>query len=138
MGCWDAVSCDKISYVLPDDKQTRSCHNDQSLSFYMCGGEAPSGDYSSAPKPSSSAKPSSLAQYSTTKPKPTPKPTPTHASSSTADLKVAAAAITSSSITPSDIPKYTKTQVVYVTAYKYVDAKRHAHDHARRHQPFHA
>jgi len=139
MSCWDAVSCDKISYVLPDDPQTKSCDNGQSMDFYMCGGEAPDGD--SGPKPSSSAKPSSSpAQYSATKPKSTPKPTPVHASSSssTADLKVAAAAITSSSTTPSDIPKYTKTQVVYVTAYKYVDAKRHAHDHARRHQPFHA
>jgi len=140
MSCDDLESCNKISYVLPDDVQTKSCNNYQNMEFYMCGGEAPNGDYSAAPsvQPSSSLAPSSKA----------PKPTPTSvSSSSSALLDVVAAAVTpspspepttSSAPTTSDIPKYTKTQVVYVTAYEYVNAKRHAHDHARRHQAFHA
>lgn len=150
MSCDDVESCNKISYVLPDDVQTKSCNNFQNMEFYMCGGEAPDGDYSAAPsvQPSSSPAPSSTVKSKA------PKPTSTSvSSSSSALLDVVAAAVTpspspspspspepttSSAPTSSDIPKYTKTQVVYVTAYEYVNAKRHAHDHARRHQAFHA
>jgi hypothetical protein len=146
LSCHDAASCDKMSYVLPDDVQTKTCHLNQSMDFYMCGGEAPSGDYSSSPsEPESSAKPSSSstkqAEYSAAK------PTSTSASSAsdeedsyTADIEIAAAAVTPAPQKQDENPYQglTKTKVVYVTAYEYVNAKRHVHDHARRHQPFHA
>ncbi|RYO01624.1 hypothetical protein AA0120_g1059 [Alternaria tenuissima] len=146
LSCHDVASCDKISYVLPDDVQTKTCALNQSMDFYMCGGEAPSGDYGSSPSEDessseSSAEPSTSstkqAEYSAAK------PTSTSASdedSYTADIEVAAAAVTPAPAKQDENPYsgLTKTKVVYVTAYEYVNAKRHAHDHARRHQPFHA
>jgi hypothetical protein len=146
LSCHDPVSCSKISYVLPDDVQTKTCDLQSSMDFYMCGGEAPSGDYGSSPsEPESSAEPSSSstkqAEYSAAK------PTSTSASSAsdeedsyTADIEIAAAAVTPAPQKQDENPYQglTKTKVVYVTAYEYVNAKRHVHDHARRHQPFHA
>jgi hypothetical protein len=68
-------------------------------------------------------------------------PTPSEDSTSEAE----AVTIKAAAVTPAPEVKaenvnggLTKTQVVYVTQYEYVNAKRHAHDHARRHQPFHA
>lgn len=143
MSCNDPASCNKISYVLPDDVQTKTCEPDENMDFYMCGGEAPGEE---------SEKPSSAAQYSApaaTSQK--PKPTSSAAASSTKDsyeteFKVAAAAVTPSPPSPPSPPQEdysvnnqkTKTEVVYVTAYETVNAKRHAHGHAGRHQPFHA
>ncbi|KAG9191875.1 hypothetical protein G6011_10609 [Alternaria panax] len=150
LSCHDAASCDKMSYVLPDDVQTKTCHLNQSMDFYMCGGEAPSGDYGSSPsEPESSSESSAEPSTSSTKKteysaaKPTPTPTSTSDSdedSYTADTEVAAAAVTPAPEKEDEKPYQglTKTKVVYVTAYEYVNAKRHAHDHARRHQPFHA
>jgi hypothetical protein len=145
LACHDKASCDKVSYVLPDDVQTKTCHLNQNMDFYMCGGEAPSGDYGSSPSESeSSAEPSNSStdpvEYSAAK------PTPTSASkedSYTVDVEVAAAAAVTPAPEKQDekpYPKLTKTKVVYVTAVEYVNAKRHAHahGHARRHQPFHA
>jgi hypothetical protein len=134
LSCHDAASCDKISYVLPDDVQTKTCDLEENMDFYMCGGEAPSDDYESAePSTSSTKKVESSAA----------KPTSTSASeedSYSVDVEVAAAAVTPAPEKQEEKPssKLTKTKVVYVTAYEYVNAKRHAHDHARRHQPFHA
>lgn len=131
LSCTDEASCKKISYVLPDDIQTRSCDTDQSMVFYMCGGDPPSSN-DSAPASSSSA-PSSKAAYSAPKPSiaspVVPKPSP---------IKSDAAYITSApEVKEAKVPKV-KTNVVYVTKYEYVNAKRHAHGHARRHQNFHA
>lgn len=140
MSCNDPSSCNKISYVLPDDVQTKTCEPDQNMDFYMCGGEAP-GDESS---PSSSA-PKSSAAASTKKASSSKAAATSAAPSSSADsyeteFKVAAAAVTPA---PEPQPEpvnnqKTKTEVVYVTAYETINAKRHAHGHARRHQPFHA
>jgi hypothetical protein len=118
LSCSDAKSCDTMSYVLPDDIQTKTCKINASIDFYMCGSEAPSGDYDSAPQ--SKPEPSSTKQagYPTT-----PSPTP-------AEEYAHAAAITPSPSSPGLI----KTEIVYVTAY--VNAKRHEHGH--RHQVFHA
>ncbi|KAH6611964.1 hypothetical protein C7974DRAFT_438139 [Boeremia exigua] len=136
MTCSDPASCNKISYVLPDDVQTKTCEPDQNMDFYMCGGSGPDeeSESSAAPSaaPSTSEKPSSSAQA-----------TSSAVASSKAtyeeDFKVAAAAVT-----PAPEPEVvqqsqkTKTEVVYVTAYETINAKRHAHGHARRHQPFNA
>ncbi|KAI4922740.1 hypothetical protein J4E90_001174 [Alternaria incomplexa] len=144
LACHDKASCDKVSYVLPDDVQTKSCYNDQNMDFYMCGGEAPSGDYGSSPSESessaeSSAEPSTsstkLAEYSAVKPTST---SASYEDSYTADIEVAAAAVTPAPEKQDDKPYHKLTKTVYVTAVEYVNAKRHAHDHARRHQPFHA
>lgn len=150
MSCNDPASCNKISYVLPDDVQTKTCDLNQNMDFYMCGGEAPTDDYESTPESSSAAPSASStekADSSTVTPTPTATSTSTTVASSsdeetyTEDFKVAAAAVTTApdaKAADNTNSGLTKTKVVYVTAYEYVNAKRHAHDHARRHQPFHA
>lgn len=142
LACHDEASCDQVSYVLPDDVQTKTCHLDQSVDFYMCGGEAPSGDYGSSPsEPESSAEPSTssskLAEYSAAKPTSS---SASYEDSYTADIEVAAAAVTPAPEKQDPKPYHKLTKTVYVTAVEYVNAKRHAHahDHVRRHQPFHA
>lgn len=137
LACQDAASCAKMSYIMPDDVQTKTCDLDANMDFYMCGSEAPNGD---ADEPASSA-PASSKKVET----PTPKPTTTAESYSTqaGDYNVKAAAV----VTPAaEVPEVkepkVKTKVVYVTAYEYINAKRsehgHAQAHARRHQAFHA
>jgi len=133
MSCNDPASCNKISYVLPDDVQTKTCEPDQNVDFYMCGGEAPgdeSAPSSSAPK--SSAAPSSKAAATSAAPS-------SSADSYETEFKVAAAAVTPApQAEESQKAQKTKTEVVYVTAYETINAKRHAHGHALRHQPFNA
>ncbi|KAF3043627.1 hypothetical protein E8E12_001367 [Didymella heteroderae] len=137
MSCNDPTTCNKISYVLPDDVQTKTCEPDQNMDFYMCGGEAPGDESSSSSAPSSSAAPSSTKASSTKA-----AATSTAASSSADsydDFKVEAAAVTPAPQAEQvNNAQKTKTEVVYVTAYETINAKRHAHGHARRHQPFHA
>jgi len=125
LSCTDRASCGKVAYVLPDDPQTRICALDQNLDFYMCGGQPPSADDS---KPSSSSS------------KPDSKPSSAKPSTSPAAVKVNAAAVTPAPEIKEQKPPKIKTNVVYVTKYEYVNAKRHdhAHAHARRHQNFHA
>lgn len=152
LSCHNQESCDKISYVMPDDRQTRSCLLEASMDFYMCGGEAPSDSDDSPVSISAPAKSSTQVATSAPKPttsaKPTPSAKPTTtlskvASSSAAEYKAKAAAVTAApEIKEADKPKPVKTEIVYVTAYEYVNAKRdehaHGHAHARRHQPFNA
>ncbi|RAR01865.1 hypothetical protein DDE82_006203 [Stemphylium lycopersici] len=147
LSCSDATECDTMSYVLPDDVQTKMCDIESNVEFYLCGSEAPSDNDDSAPKPESSSEYSAPSYASSTNPAEYPTAVPTSASSSgseevaySADIEVAAAAVTP---TPQKQDEYgneklTKTKVVYVTAYEYVNEKRHAHDHARRHAAFHA
>jgi hypothetical protein len=134
LACHDAASCAKMSYILPDDVQTKTCDLKSSMDFYMCGSQAPDED---AEEPASSAPASSKKVE-----KPTPKPTTTADAYPTkgGDYNVkAAAAVTPVAEVDVKEPKV-KTKVVYVTAYEYVNAKRseHVHAHARRHQAFHA
>lgn len=134
LSCGDPISCAKMSYILPDDVQTKTCDLESSMDFYMCGAHAPSDDdskpASSAPAPASSKKAES----------PAPKPTPTKPAYNEDSYKVNAAAVTPVAEIKDAVKPKVKTNVVYVTEYKYVNAKRseHAHAHARRHQPFHA
>ncbi|KAF2035151.1 hypothetical protein EK21DRAFT_54656 [Setomelanomma holmii] len=136
LACSDAASCAKMSYILPDDVQTKTCDLTASMNFYMCGSEAPSADDTpSVPASSAPASSSKKADPST------PKASSTVKVQSSADYKVNAAAVTpAAEIKDSAKTPKVKTKVVYVTAYEYVNAKRHehAHAHARRHQPFHA
>lgn len=137
MSCTDALSCNKISYVLPDDVQTKTCEIDQNMDFYMCGGEAPGEEsYSPSSSAADSSAPAPTSEQATST-----KPTSTAPSSTSDsyenDFKVAAAAVTP--VVPVEFNGLkTKTEVVYVTAYETINAKRHAHGHARRHQQFHA
>lgn len=129
MSCTDPASCAKISYVLPDDVQTKYASLGQNVYYYMCGGQAPSANDN---------KPAVSSQKVDT---PAPKPTPSKASSAAENVKVNAAAVTPAAEVkePVHVPKV-KTNIVYVTKYEYVNAKRaeHVHQHARRHQNFHA
>jgi hypothetical protein len=131
LSCSDAASCAKMSYILPDDVQTKTCDLSASMDFYMCGSEAPSGDDTASPAPASSKKAESSS----------PKASSTVKAPTSADYKVNVAAVTPAAEIKDSVktPKV-KTKVVYVTAYEYVNAKRHehVHAHARRHQPFHA
>jgi hypothetical protein len=133
LSCSDPVSCAKMSYILPDDTQTKTCDKSQDLDFYMCGSNAPTDGDSTPSKPSSSYKASTPASSSAA-----PKPTTLAKVATTPVQKVQAAEITPLAQVK-DIPRV-KTQVVVVTAYKTINAKRHdhAHAHARRHQPFNA
>jgi hypothetical protein len=134
--CHDPASCALMSYIMPNDIQTKTCDFESNMEFYLCGSEAPSeGDAApAAPAPVSSKKAD----------KPTPKPTSTAEAYPTKadDYNVKAAAVVTP-VAEVDVkePKV-KTKVVYVTAYEYVNAKRsehgHAQAHARRHQAFHA
>jgi hypothetical protein len=140
--CHDPVSCALMSYILPDDVQTKTCDFQSNMEFYLCGSEAPEegDDVPASSAPASSAPASSSKQAET----PTPKPTTTAAAYPTKadDYDIHAAAV----VTPAAEVKVdakepkVKTKIVYVTAYEYVNAKRseHAHAHARRHQAFHA
>jgi len=136
LSCSDSASCAKMSYILPDDVQTKTCDLESSMDFYMCGSEAPGGDDET---PASSAPASSSKQAATSAPKPSTTLKPVV--SSAADYKIKVAAVTNAPKIDDTLkaPKV-KTKVVYVTAYEYVNAKRneHAHAHARRHQPFKA
>jgi hypothetical protein len=146
LSCDDPVSCAKMSYILPDDTQTKTCGVDDSIDWYMCGGNAPDEDYESTPEaPESSAEHSSESSTkptaSSTEEAEHSAPAPTPSEDSTTEAEAEAVTIKAAAVTPA--PEnvnggLTKTQVVYVTQYEYVNAKRHAHDHARRHQPFHA
>jgi hypothetical protein len=140
LSCHDAASCAKMSYINPDDVQTKTCGLDASMDFYMCGAEAPGADDEDTEEPASSAPASSSKKVDT----PTPTPTTTAEAYPTeaGDYDIHAAAV----VTPAAEVKVdakepkVKTKIVYVTAYEYVNAKRseHAHAHARRHQAFHA
>lgn len=128
LSCSDSASCAKLSYILPDDIATKTCGLEDSMDFYMCGSQAPDGDDETPAKP---------AKSSTPEPATTLKPV-----ASSANLKVNIAAVTNAPEIKDTKPPKVKTKVVYVTAYDYVNAKRHehahAHAHARRHQPFNA
>lgn len=144
LSCSDADSCATMSYINPNDVQTKTCDNQQNMDFYMCGGHAPTEDYNSAPASSSNqavysapASSSSKAAHSA----PLSSPSPTSIKDTYAEkANVAAAAITSAPAGLAPPDKHTTTEVIVVTAYdyEYVNAKRHAHGHARRHQVFHA
>jgi hypothetical protein len=134
LSCDGWESCSGCSYILPDDTQTKSCNKDAPLTLYMCGSEAP-GDESSYPSSSAAASSSSqvkssssAAQSSSSSPPPT------------SAAYVQKAEITQAPAESSSKPVNVKTEVVYVTEYAYVNAKRHAHAHAhgQRHQHFRA
>ncbi|KAF2113398.1 hypothetical protein BDV96DRAFT_648362 [Lophiotrema nucula] len=133
LSCSGWETCAKCSYVLPDDRQTKSCNVDAPLDLYMCGSEAP-GEESSQPSaaPSSSKVKSSSAPKSTS----TSKSTSSTEPSSSSEAYVQAAAVTTPA--PKAAPVNTKVEVVYeyVTKVEYVNAKRHLHGH--RHQHFRA
>lgn len=128
LACSDPVSCAKMSYILPDDVQTKTCDLESSMDFYMCGSQPPSAD-DDKPAPASSKKPESA-----------PKPSTTAKAPSNVEYKANVAAVTNAPEIKEPKTPRIKTQVVTVTAYEYVNAKRHEHAraHARRHQPFNA
>jgi hypothetical protein len=134
LSCHDSDSCAKISYILPDDVQTKTCTLQASHDLYLCGSEAPSDDDE---KPAPSAPASSPKQ-----PEPKPSSIVKPVVSSAAIYKANIAAVTNAPEIKDEIkaPVKVKTEIVYVTAIEYVNAKRHdhAHAHARRHQQFHA
>ena len=135
LACGDAATCATMSYINPGDPQTKTCNLDQNMELHLCGGEAPSGNYGSAPAASSAA-PSAPA-YSPVQPS---KPLPTSVKDTYGDskAKVEAAAVTPVAEVKDDKSIFTKVDYVYVTQTEYVNSKRHAHGHARRHQLFHA
>ncbi|KAF2877461.1 hypothetical protein BDV95DRAFT_480761 [Massariosphaeria phaeospora] len=130
LSCNNPTDCAKVAYIMPDDKRTKTCDLKANVDFYMCV-DSPEGDYSA---PSTPEEPEE-------EPKETSAETP----------KETAAPSSSAPVATSDAPAYTpepqvqkeavhepnvKTEVVYVTQFEYVNAKRHAHGH--RHQQFRA
>jgi len=124
LSCNDAASCASMSYIMPDDVQTKTCSLDQNMELHLCG--SPDKDSKPAPAPSKPSAPAAPAAPSSS------------AAKDPTSVKpyIAAAVVTPEAEIKEDSHKNIKTEVVYVT--QYVNAKRHAHGHARRHQPFHA
>lgn len=118
LSCSDRASCSKVTYINPDDVQTKSCDPKANIDLYLCGGDAP-GSEPSTPVKSAAASSSKAASTSCVQ-------------------KTKAAAITPAPAQEKSKALHIKTEVVYVT--KYADhkreAKRHAHGH--RHQHFKA
>lgn len=131
---YNAEEAVKVSYVKWDDRQTKFCDMSQNLDLYLCGGDAPGDEDESAP--ASSVAPSSSEIEISSTPEPTStkkqKPAPVATSSAEEEFVVAAAAAVTEAPAAPPAPVI-KTEVVYVT--KYVDRR---HEHARRHQRFHA
>ncbi len=122
ISCNSPASCAKWSYIQPDDPQTRSCALDASISLNLCvQGPASGSPSSSSPAPSKSAAAPSSAK-----------------ATSASAYKAQAAAVTPVVELNDNVVKNVKTEVVYVTSYQTVNAKRHLHGHARRHARFHA
>jgi len=135
LSCSSPSECAKVAYIKPNDRQTKSCNLKADLDFYMCGGhgpeeqgpeEGPEEQPSYQPEPSKPA-PSPAPASSQAYQQPEPQYTPT---------EVNAAAITPAPAAETPKAPNVKTEVVYVTQYDYVNAKRHAHGH--RHQHFRA
>ncbi|CBX90675.1 hypothetical protein IAQ61_002164 [Plenodomus lingam] len=143
LSCHDGASCAKCSYILPDDVQTKTCDHHSSMEFYMCGGEAPTEEYkpapvaSDAPSDAPSPTPSPVASSSQAQ-SPAPAASPIDDDEYEAQPPVVTPVAVVNKEDESDPKTKTQVEVVYVTAYEYVNAKRHAHGHARRHQPFRA
>lgn len=119
LSCSNQEECSKMSYVLPDDSQTKSCNQYTDVVWYMCGGEAPGSEESYSAAPSSSSE-----EYKEEKPSATP-------TKEVANVAVAAAEVTPA---PVEKPKEKKIKTIVEVVTEYVHGKRHAH----RHQHFHA
>ncbi|KAF2019304.1 hypothetical protein BU24DRAFT_458993 [Aaosphaeria arxii CBS 175.79] len=119
--CDSMESCDKTSYVNPDDVQTKSCPIDNPLDFYLCG---KNGNTETDPEPSSSSEKQET---------PTPSSTPVKQEANV----VAVAQVTSA---PVEQPKVHNvwTEVVYVTEYQTVNVNAKRHNHGHVHRRFHA
>lgn len=116
--CSSKEECATMAYILPDDVQTKTCEPAADMDFYMCVDNPEDGPTAEEPEEEE-------------KPKPSPAKEPKVANKAAANSQVTPA--------PQDVPvkeKKIKTEVVYVTKYEYVNAKRHAHGHA--HKRFHA
>jgi hypothetical protein len=114
----DQKSADECAYVLPDDRQTRSCDKKANLDFYICGSHEPGSEPVAPSKPKPSKAPVEEE----------PKPSTTSAPSYVAD--VAAAEITEAPQAPQD-----NIKTVYETVYAYTTVMPRKH---RRHQQVHA
>ena len=123
----------KVSYVLPDDRQTKWCQAKSNLDLYLCGSEKPDFSDESAP----SAAPSSSKIAAPSQPQPSsfqvlPSKPAAAPSKSADDVKVKAAEVTAAPKAPApEAPKNVKTVITYVTVS--VDAPQKRHAHGRRH-----
>lgn len=118
----DQAEADKCAYVLPDDRQTRSCSKEANLDFYVCGSYAP-GDEPAPSKPSKGP--------ADDKPKPKPSQAAPPAAADVAN-DVAAA-----EVTPAPQPPKGQIKTVYETVYAYTTVMPQRHRH-RRHGNVHA
>jgi hypothetical protein len=128
LSCDSVAECSKCSYVMPNDRQTKSCNAKANLDFYMGGGYAPGSEPEPQAPSSSYVAPSSSQPSSSAAP----------SSSSAAKYEEVAAAAVTPAPSPEPAKFNVKTEVVFVTEVAYVNAKRHAHAHGHRHQHFRA
>jgi len=123
--CSSKEECATMAYILPDDVQTKTCEPAADMDFYMCVDDPEDGPTAEEPEEEEPEK---------------AEPTSIKEAPKVANKAAAAPEVTPA---PKDLPakeKKIKTQVVYVTKYEYVNAKRdsHAHAHAHKHKRFHA
>jgi hypothetical protein len=128
--CTTKEECATMAYILPDDVQTKSCEPAADMDFYLCGGKG-DGEYEE-PEDDESDDEEEEEKEPTPSSQPEEKPYPT------LDVPSLVEDVSASEVTPApqeevpEAPKV-KTEVVYVTQYEYVNAKRHAHGHRHKH-----
>jgi len=134
----DMDSGNKCAYVLPDDRQTKSCDKNANLDFYVCGGHAPDSEpiAPSKPKPSEAPvaeKPKPSKAPVVEKPSTSEAPAPTTTSAPAYVVDVAAAP----EVTEAPQVAEDAVKTVYETVFAYTTVVPRAHRH-RRHQDIHA
>lgn len=122
LSCSNADECATMAYILPDDVQTKSCEPAADMDFYLCVDSADDNSYEE-PAPSSSEE----------EKKPEPTSTKEEEKPSSVAEYAQKAEITPAPIETPVKQKKIKTEIVYVTKYEYVNAKRHAHGHQHKH-----
>lgn len=119
-------------YINWNDNATKTCEPAADVDFYLC---VSSPDEESSEPEEKEPETEAPAPSSTEEEK--PEPTSEEAEPTDADVDVAGAPqVTPAPEVPAAGKSNIKTEVVYVTQYEYVNAKRHAHGH--RHRNFRA
>lgn len=135
LSCSSEEQCGTMAYLLPHDVQTKSCEPAADMDLYLCADSADGGSYEQPEEEEKEEESDDLEEEEEKKEEPTPsekKPEPTIVDVPSLAEKASAQVTPAPQEQPPQQPKI-KTEVVYVTQYEYVNAKRHAHNHRHKH-----
>lgn len=127
--CNSVEECSALAYVNWDDVRTKSCEPAADMDFYLCTNEC-DGEVKEPKEDESDDEEEEETVASSTAKEVKSEPTPVSLKAAKVD-NVAAAAVTPAPKEEAPKQHKVKTEVVYVTKYEYVNAKRHGH--AARH-----